>query len=67
MRRAGKRDQAPGEPCVYDGIVEAGMCFTVESFIGPRAGGEGIKLENQYVVTDTGPELLSHFPLALTH
>lgn len=50
----------------YDGIVEAGMCFTVESYIGPRAGGEGIKLEDQYLVTETGPELLSHFPLALT-
>jgi len=49
----------------YDGVVEAGMCLTVESYIGPRAGGEGIKLENQYLVTDTGPELLSHFPLDL--
>ena len=50
----------------YDGVVEPGMCFTVESFIGARAGGEGMKLENQYVVTETGPELLSHFPLELT-
>ena len=50
----------------YDGVVEPGMCFTVESFIGPLAGGEGIKLENQYVVTESGPELLSHFPLDLT-
>ncbi|MEM7091846.1 MAG: Xaa-Pro peptidase family protein [Actinomycetota bacterium] len=50
----------------YEGVVEPGMCFTVESFIGPRSGGEGIKLENQYVVTETGPELLSHFPLGLT-
>ena len=50
----------------YDGIVEPGMCFTVESFIGPRAGGEGIKLENQYLVTELGPELLTHFPLDLT-
>lgn len=54
------------EQAGYDGIVEAGMCFTVESYIGPRSGGEGIKLEDQYVVTETGPELLSHFPLALT-
>lgn len=50
----------------YDGELEAGMCLTVESYIGPRAGGEGIKLEDQYLVTDAGPELLSHFPLALT-
>jgi Xaa-Pro dipeptidase len=50
----------------YDGVVETGMCFTVESYIGPRAGGEGIKLEDQYVVTDHGPVLLTHFSLDLT-
>lgn len=50
----------------YDGVVETGMCFTAESFVGRRAGGEGVKLENQYLVTDHGPELLTHFPLALT-
>jgi len=54
------------EAAGYDGVVEPGMCFTVESFIGPRVGGEGIKLENQYVVTETGPELLTLFPLDLT-
>ena len=49
----------------YDGLVEPGMCFTVESFVGPRTGGEGIKLENQYVVTADGPELLTPSSLAL--
>jgi len=57
---------ASWETSGYDGVVEPGMCFTVESFIGPRAGGEGIKLENQYLVTETGPELITDFPLALT-
>ena len=50
----------------YDGLVEPGMCFTVESYIGARSGGEGVKLENQYVVTESGPELLTEFPLDLT-
>lgn len=50
----------------YDGLVEVGMCFTVESYIGPRSGGEGVKLENQYLVTESGPELLTDFPLAMT-
>ena len=50
----------------YDDVIEPGMCFTAESFIGDRGGGEGIKLENQYLVTETGPELLTHFPLELT-
>ena len=53
------------ESAGYDGVVEPDMCFTVESFIGARAGGEGVKLENQYVVTESGPELLSHFSLDL--
>jgi Xaa-Pro aminopeptidase len=56
---------AAWEAAGYDGVVEIGMCFTVESYIGPRAGGEGVKLENQYVVTESGPELLSLFPLDL--
>ncbi len=57
---------AAWETSGYDGVVEAGMCFTVESYIGPRSGGEGIKLEDQYLVTDAGPELLSNFSLDLT-
>jgi len=41
------------------------MVLTAESYVGPRAGGEGVKLENQVLVTDSGPELLTEFPLAL--
>lgn len=42
------------------------MVFTVEAFVGSRWGGEGVKLENQVLVTDHGPELLTDFPLELT-
>ncbi len=49
-----------------DGEVRPGMVFTVEAFVGARTGGEGVKLENQVLVTESGPELLTHFPLALT-
>lgn len=49
-----------------DGVVVPGMVFTVEAYVGARAGGEGVKLENQVLVTDRGPELLTHFPLDLT-
>ena len=49
-----------------DGVVEPGMAFTVEAYVGARSGGEGVKLENQVLVTENGPELLTHFPLALT-
>jgi len=49
-----------------DGVVEPGMVFTVEAYVGPRSGGEGVKLENQVLVSDHGPQLLTHFPLGLT-
>lgn len=49
----------------YDGVLEPGMVLTVEAYVGARAGGEGVKLENQVLVTEQGPELLTHFPLAL--
>lgn len=46
-----------------DGTVEAGMVFCVESFAGEKGGREGVKLEQQILVTETGPELLSTHPL----
>lgn len=46
------------------GRVEPGMVFCVESFAGAPGGREGVKLEQQILVTETGPELLSRSPLA---
>jgi len=46
----------------YDGIVEPGMTLCVESFIGADGGKEGVKLEQQVLVTETGIEILSEFP-----
>ncbi|MEM7287640.1 MAG: Xaa-Pro peptidase family protein [Actinomycetota bacterium] len=46
----------------YDGVIEPGMTLCVESFLGAEDGGEGVKLEEQILVTDTGTELLSQFP-----
>ncbi|NND75189.1 MAG: aminopeptidase P family protein [Ilumatobacter sp.] len=43
----------------YDGVLEEGMVLTVEAFVGSMRGGEGIKLENQVLVTEHGPELLT--------
>ncbi len=45
----------------YDGVIEPGMTLCVESFIGADEG-EGVKLEQQILVTDDGTELLSHYP-----
>jgi Xaa-Pro dipeptidase len=46
----------------YDGVIEPGMTICVESYIGEEGGPEGVKLEQQVLVTDTGIELLSRFP-----
>ena len=46
----------------YDGEIVAGMTICVESYIGESGGHEGVKLEQQVLITDTGIELLSRFP-----
>lgn len=47
----------------YDGVIEPGMAMCVESYVGREGGREGVKLEQQYLVTESGPELLSRYPL----
>ena len=49
----------PGEPYPLDGELEAGMVFCVESYIGSARTRQGIKLEEQLLITDTGVERLS--------
>ena len=46
----------------YDGQIEAGMVICVESFIGSDRGGEGVKLEQQVLVTEAGNIVLSDVP-----
>ena len=46
----------------YDGIIEPGMTLCVESYIGEKDGAEGVKLEQQILVTETGNRLMSRFP-----
>jgi Xaa-Pro dipeptidase len=46
----------------YDGVIEPGMTLCVESYIGEERGAEGVKLEEQCLVTDDGIEPLSRFP-----
>ena len=45
----------------YDGVLVPGMCLCVEAYIGEVGGKEGVKLENQVLITETGYELLTHF------
>ena len=47
----------------YDGVFEPGMTLCVESYMGSIHGGEGVKLEEQVLVTETGYEMLTSYPL----
>ena len=46
-----------------DGLIEPGMVLCVESYIGRLGGHEGVKIEEQILITETGNEKLSSFPL----
>ena len=46
----------------YDGIVEPNMVLCVESYSGAEGGEVGVKLEQMILVTETGIEVLSHYP-----
>jgi Xaa-Pro dipeptidase len=48
-----------------DYALEPGVVMTVEAFVGSRAGGQGVKLEEQVVITETGCELVADYPLSL--
>ena len=47
----------------YDGEFMEDMVVCVESYIGAVDGGEGVKLEQQVLITPTGAEPMSHDPL----
>ena len=49
----------------YDAVFEENMVICVESYIGEKDEKEGAKLEDQYLVTNNGLELLSAIPLNL--
>jgi Xaa-Pro aminopeptidase len=46
----------------YDGVLEADMIVCIESYVGRHGGREGVKLEEQVLVTESGYEMLSRYP-----
>jgi Xaa-Pro dipeptidase len=67
---AGMCDEYPAVPYPhdfdkvgYDGLFQDGMVLCVESYIGALGGREGVKLEQQVLITDDGCEELSSYPL----
>ena len=53
---------SPDHAEFYDGELETGMVICVESYIGEVGGVEGVKLEDQVLVTESGPITLSRYP-----
>ncbi len=48
----------------YDGVLEPGMVLCVESLVAPADRPEAVKLEEQVLITPTGPEVLSASPFS---
>ena len=46
----------------YDGVFQENMTVSVESYIGEAGGKEGVKLEQQVLITARGAEPLSKTP-----
>ena len=42
------------------------MVICVESYVGEIGGAEGVKLEDQVLVTESGPITLSRYPFEQT-
>ncbi|MDZ7841632.1 MAG: Xaa-Pro peptidase family protein [Gammaproteobacteria bacterium] len=45
-----------------DGVLEPGMVASVESYIGEPGGAQGVKLEDEVMITETGVALISRYP-----
>ncbi len=49
----------------YRGVIEENMTLCVESYIGSERGGEGVKLEEQVLITEHGAEVMTRYPMEL--
>ncbi|MBX3577005.1 MAG: aminopeptidase P family protein [Rhizobiaceae bacterium] len=68
----GLADEYPTLPHASDwtddtpnGVLEPGMVLCVESYIGRLGGREGVKIEEQVLITQAGHRQLSSYPVAL--
>ncbi len=52
----------PDRPYALDGEFEPNMVICVESYIGDPDSCEGVKLEDQFLITDTGARAMSSLP-----
>lgn len=42
--------------------IKENMVFALETFSGPKGGKHGIRIEDEIVVTSTGPRVITTFP-----
>ena len=49
-------------PGAFDYVLEPGMTLCVEAYIGAVGGREGVKLEEQVLITESGFENLTKCP-----
>lgn len=49
-------------PYPVRGALEPGMVFCIESYIGSSAVGQGVKLEDEFLITATDAERISRYP-----
>lgn len=68
---AGLEDEGPNIPFpddpdlpMPDGALEPGMVLCLESYVGAPGARDGVKLEDQVLVTDAGAKELCPFPYA---
>ena len=45
-----------------DGVIETGMALCIEAYCGREDGPQGVKLEEQVLVTDSGVDVLTKYP-----
>lgn len=57
VAHAGDLDRYTGE-----GVLEPGMVVSVESYVGEPGAADGVKLEDQFLVTETGVAAMSRYP-----
>ena len=50
------------EQTIEDGKIRPGMTLCLEACVGEVGGSDGVKLEEQMLVTETGCKLLSEYP-----
>ena len=48
----------------FQGEFQPGMVICIESYIGEAAQAQGVKLEDQFLITETGVERLTNYPFS---